>query len=122
MKRARRFPQRLIRCTSLCALSLVSFVLVLFPFSAEFPRPVGARATRDTTEARATESNTALMPEGNGYTYSRSIAIDHTKVPNTDQSSFPVLISGTYSYLATVANGGRAQDSTRTLPINSTRA
>ena len=66
MKRARRFPQRLVRWTSLCALSLVSCVVILFQFSAEFPRPVGARATRDTIEARAGESNTALMPEGNG--------------------------------------------------------
>src|SRR6266481_825978 len=45
------------------------------------------------------------------YTYRRSITIDHAKVPNSDQSNFPLLISGTYSYLATVANGGRAQNS-----------
>src|ERR1700747_1327387 len=43
---------------------------------------------------------------GNGYSYSRAITIDHTKVPNTDQTNFPVLISNTYSYLATTANGG----------------
>src|ERR1044072_8168524 len=49
-------------------------------------------------------------PQGNGYTYRRTITIDHTKVPNTDQSNFPVLISGTYSYLATVANGGNVQN------------
>src|SRR5690349_18662985 len=42
----------------------------------------------------------------NGYSFRRSITIDHTKVPNTDQTNFPVLISGTYSYLATTANGG----------------
>src|SRR5580704_13963154 len=42
----------------------------------------------------------------NGYTYRRAITIDHTKVPNTDQTSFPVLISGTYSYLATTGSGG----------------
>jgi regulation of enolase protein 1 (concanavalin A-like superfamily) len=42
----------------------------------------------------------------NGYTYRRAITIDHTKVPNTDQTNFPVLISGTYSYLATTSNGG----------------
>jgi len=35
-----------------------------------------------------------------------TITIDHTKVPNTDQANFPVLISGTYSYLRTVGNGG----------------
>ena len=51
------------------------------------------------------------MPEGNGYTYSRSITINHNKVPNTDQSNFPLLISGTYPYLATVANGGRVRNS-----------
>src|SRR5258708_33187706 len=44
-----------------------------------------------------------------GYSYHRAITCDHTKIPNTDQSNFPVLISGTYSYLATVANGGRVQ-------------
>ena len=42
----------------------------------------------------------------NGYAFRRPITIDHTKVPNTDQTNFPVLISGTYSYLATTANGG----------------
>jgi RHS repeat-associated protein len=42
----------------------------------------------------------------NGYSYRSTITIDHTKVPNTDQTNFPVLISGTYSNLATVANGG----------------
>jgi len=45
----------------------------------------------------------------NGYANRRTITIDHTKVPNTDQSNFPVLISGTYSYLATLANGGNVQ-------------
>src|SRR5947209_815261 len=46
-----------------------------------------------------------------GYGYSRTITIDHNKVPNTDQTSFPVLISGTYAYLATVSNGGRVVSS-----------
>jgi len=41
-----------------------------------------------------------------GYRYRNSITIAHTKVPNTDQVNFPVLISGTYSYLATTGNGG----------------
>jgi RHS repeat-associated protein len=55
---------------------------------------------------------TAEVPQGggNGYGFSRSIAIDHTKVPNTDQTNFPVLISGTYGYLATTANGGNVQN------------
>jgi len=45
------------------------------------------------------------------YTYHRIVTIDHTKVPNTDQSNFPVLISGTYPFLATTANGGNVQNS-----------
>ena len=49
-------------------------------------------------------------PQGAGYAYRRTITIDHTKIPNTDQSNFPLLISGTYSYLATVANGGNVQN------------
>jgi len=39
-----------------------------------------------------------------------SITIDHTKVPNTDQTNFPVLVSGTYSFFKTVANGGMVQN------------
>ena len=49
-------------------------------------------------------------PQGSGYAYRRTITIDHTKVPNTDQSNFPLLISGTYTYLATVSNGGNVQN------------
>ena len=47
----------------------------------------------------------------NGYSYRRPITIDHTKVPNTDQANFPVLISGTYADLATTANGGYVTNS-----------
>ena len=42
----------------------------------------------------------------NAYGYRRSITVSHTKVPNTDQMSFPLLISGTYPYLATTVNNG----------------
>jgi YD repeat-containing protein len=52
----------------------------------------------------------APTPQGNGYAYRRTITIDHTKVPNTDQSNFPLLISGTYSYLATAPNAGNVQN------------
>ncbi len=44
-----------------------------------------------------------------GGTFSRAITIDHTKVSTvsgTTLSSFPMLFSGTYSYLATQASGG----------------
>jgi YD repeat-containing protein len=50
--------------------------------------------------------------QSNGYSYRRAITIDHTKVPNTDQTNFPLLISGTYSYLATTANGGNVTNAT----------
>lgn len=43
----------------------------------------------------------------NGFQHFRQITIDHTLVPNTDQTNFPVLVSGTIS--ATVANGGSIQ-------------
>jgi RHS repeat-associated protein len=46
-----------------------------------------------------------------GYQYSQTITLSHAQVPNTDQTNFPVLISGTYPYLATVANGGQVQNS-----------
>lgn len=46
------------------------------------------------------------------YTYYRAITIDHTKCGSSANSTdFPALISGTYSYLKTVANGGLVQDS-----------
>ena len=46
------------------------------------------------------------------YLHKRQVTIDHTKVSgSSDLSSFPVLVSGTYAYLATVANGGEVQNS-----------
>lgn len=51
--------------------------------------------------------STAQVPN---YCYARAISIDHRQVANSDQTDFPVLISGTFSYLATAANGGRVQN------------
>ncbi len=50
------------------------------------------------------------MSFANGYSYARSITIDHTKV-SADQSNFPVLVSGTYAYLAVTGSGGNVQNS-----------
>ena len=47
---------------------------------------------------------------GTAYSYVRPITINHKQVPNTDQTNFPVLISSTYSSLATVAHGGNVQN------------
>jgi hypothetical protein len=43
----------------------------------------------------------------NDYAYSRTIVLSHAKVPNSDQTNFPVLISLTESDLAGVAQGGK---------------
>jgi hypothetical protein len=51
------------------------------------------------------------MAWDNGYTYRRSITIDNTKVSGSgDLTNFAVLISGTYAYLATVANAGKVEN------------
>src|SRR5262245_32728050 len=41
------------------------------------------------------------------WTNSVSITINHSKVPNTDQSDFPVLFTGVYNELRGVAFGGQ---------------
>lgn len=48
----------------------------------------------------------------NDYSYRRKITIDYTKAGSGggDLTSFPMLVSGTYSELATVANGGHMQN------------
>ena len=46
------------------------------------------------------------------YVYARSITIDYTKVSTASQTNFPVLVSGTYSYLATATNSGYIQNTT----------
>src|SRR5258706_14400600 len=40
------------------------------------------------------------------YTFRNSITIDHTKCGSSDSTNFPMLFSGTYTYLKTVGNGG----------------
>lgn len=45
------------------------------------------------------------------WAYRTRISIDHTKIPNTDQSYFPVLISRTDPNWKTTANGGHVGQS-----------
>ena len=45
----------------------------------------------------------------NGYSYERSLTVNHTYVSGT-QAFFPVLVSGTYSWLAATSSGGYAQN------------
>jgi len=54
-----------------------------------------------------------VLVNASPWVYARAVTIDHTKVGtvnNTDQTNFPVLFSGTYSYLTTQANGGNVQN------------
>ena len=46
----------------------------------------------------------------NGYSYRRTITIDHTKVPNTDQTDFPFLFNTTDPLLRIVASGGHVSN------------
>ena len=43
------------------------------------------------------------------FLFYKTIKVDYLKVPS-DQTDFPVLVSGTYPYLKTVANGGDVQN------------
>lgn len=52
-----------------------------------------------------------IVPVGSAtFTYRRTITIDHTKCGDTDSPSFPVLITGTFPWLATTASGGGVQN------------
>jgi RHS repeat-associated protein len=68
---------------------------------------VTVTGTSGSLTASATIALTVTVPPCTaiGYSFERAIVIDHTQVQNTDQSNFPVLISGTYPFLATVPNG-----------------
>jgi hypothetical protein len=69
-------------------------------------------------DSRGNWSATAVTPSGSpatptsggsSFNHSRAITIDYTKVANTNQTNFPILISGTYPYLKTTTNGGNVQ-------------
>ena len=57
----------------------------------------------------ATAAYTINAGGGNQYSFNRTVTIDHTQVPNTDQTNFPVLFNTTDALLKTVANGGHVQ-------------
>ena len=73
---------------------------------------ITATSQADTTKsASATVTLTPAPCVSNGYSYVRAIVIDHTKVPNTDQTNFPFLFNTTDPTLATIANGGHVANS-----------
>ncbi len=77
------------------------------------PVPAGASTGNVVVTVAGQASNGVpftVSPTGSAFSYERAITINHTLVPNTDQSNFAVLISGTYPYLATVGNGGNVSN------------
>lgn len=51
------------------------------------------------------------LPAFGAWSNVKEVVIDHDKVGSADLTNFPMLVSGTYSYLATVANGGTVTSS-----------
>jgi Concanavalin A-like lectin/glucanases superfamily/IPT/TIG domain/Putative Ig domain len=92
--------------------SVSSSGLYIAPSSVSTQQSVTVTATSVADSSKSASAAVTLVPGtwSNGYIYRRTVTIDHSKVPNTDQSNFPVLISGTYPYLATTANGGNVQN------------
>jgi RHS repeat-associated protein len=68
--------------------------------------PLGSTLT---TQWALLSGPTLPVPQ-NGYTAGRGITINHAMVPNMDQADFPVLITGTYGFLASVGNNGAVQN------------
>jgi RHS repeat-associated protein len=89
--------------------SIDSSGLYTAPSTIPYKQTVTVTATSQADTTKSASATVTLSPPPctpNGYTYSRAIVIDHTKVPNTDQANFPFLFSTTDLTLATIANGG----------------
>jgi len=52
-------------------------------------------------------ANAAWFNDGGTWQYRKSITVNHTKVPNTDQAYFPMLVSMNDESLKSVSNGGK---------------
>jgi hypothetical protein len=79
------------------------------PASVASLETVTVTATSQAGTAQSASAMITLSPPqcaSSGYSYQRSIVIDHTKVPNTDQVDFPFLFNTTAPSLATIANSG----------------
>ncbi|HEY5139847.1 MAG TPA: hypothetical protein VIJ25_11105, partial [Methylococcales bacterium] len=61
----------------------------------------------NTLSINIAKANTSDTWYNTSYLYRKEITINSAKVPNTDQSNFPVLISLTDTALRAVANGGK---------------
>ena len=75
--------------------------------SAQQTVTITATSLADSTATAIATVNLLLAQcASNGYSYVRAITVDHTKIPNTDQTNFPFLFSTTDPLLATTVNGG----------------
>jgi RHS repeat-associated protein len=93
--------------------SVNSSGLYTAPSSATTQLVVTVTATSQADTTKSASAIVYLLPPcvSNGYGYARSIAINHTKVPNTDQTNFPFLFSSTDPSLKSTANGGHVTSS-----------
>ncbi len=69
-------------------------------------KPAGSVAAAPARRAISGSAHALSVSGAGAYTYFRSLTINHTNVPNTDQSNFPVLVSITDPLLKSVSNGG----------------
>lgn len=74
-------------------------LVALFLFLAVSPLSVGQILTPIISGGKA------------GFLYRRSLTVDHTKVPNTDQTDFPVLVYASDATLKDSAHGGHVSKS-----------
>jgi RHS repeat-associated protein len=68
--------------------------------------PVGATVTQQWSQV----SGPAYDPP-DGYAAGEIVVVNHSKVQNSDQDDFPLMIAGSFPFLATVSNGGSVQNS-----------
>jgi RHS repeat-associated protein len=84
------------------------------PPSVTSEETVTITATSQADTAQSASAMITLSPPpcaASGYSYERSIVIDHTKVPNTDQTDFPFLFNTTDPTFKTTAIGGHVSNS-----------
>jgi len=80
------------------------------PGSISTQQPVTITATSQADTTKSASAVVSLSPPqcaSNGYGSEHVIVIDHTKIPNTDQTNFPFMFNTTDPVLKSTANGGQ---------------
>ena len=89
--------------------NLSAFGLYTAPTTVSTQQTLTITATDQVNGTQLVSATVTILPTpcgSSGYNYVRTIVIDHTKVPNTDQINFPFLVNTTDPMFATTANGG----------------